>query len=113
MKKLLAFAPIAALLVFPLLAGAQVTQTTSFVQASDIQGVFRIANKVAQWFMTIVIAISIIFFVMAGFLYVTSGGKEENLKSAKNYLLYGIIGVGVALLAGAIQVVVVNLISTT
>lgn len=110
MKKFLVLIPVAALLIFPLFAGAQITQEQTFISASGINDVFTIVNRIARWFMTIVVAISVIFFVMAGFLYVTSGGKEDSLKSAKNYLLYGIIGIGVALLAGAIQVIVVTLV---
>ena len=115
MKKLFIILPVVALLVTPLFVSAQITNTsiTFISNVSTINDVYRVANSIARWFMTIVIAVSVIFFVMAGFLYVTSGGKEDNLKSAKNYLLYGIIGVGVALHAGGIQVVIVNIFSTT
>ena len=113
MKKFLVLIPILLFVALPFFAAAQINSTQTFVQnVTDLGSALTIVNKVAKWFMTIVIAISVIFFVFAGFLYVTSGGKEEKVKDAKNYLLYGIIGIAVSLLAGAITIVVVNLINS-
>jgi len=114
MKKFLVLIPVLALVALPLFAAAQINTTQTFVEnVTDLGAALNIINKVARWFMTIVVAISVIFFVFAGFLYVTSGGKEDKVKDAKNYLLYGIIGIAVALLAGAITIVVANLIGTS
>ena len=114
MKKLSILIPIVVILALPLVVGAQITQEQTFVSGvSNISQVLGIINNISVWFMSIVVGVSVFFFVMAGFLYVTSGGAEEKLKSAKNYLIYGIVGVIVALLAGAILVVVQNLVSST
>ena len=56
----------------------------------------------AHWFELIVIAIGVIFLIMGGFTYITAGGSEDSVKSAKNYLTYGILGIVIALSAEAI-----------
>lgn len=43
--------------------------------------------------------IAVIMIIVAGLRYVTSGGKEENIKTAKNTILYAIIGLIIVALA--------------
>src|SRR6185295_13923407 len=41
--------------------------------------------------------LAVIMFVWAGILFLTSGAKPENLGKAKNALLWGVVGVAIAL----------------
>lgn len=45
---------------------------------------------------------AVIMIIIAGFRYITSGGKQESVAAAKNGLLYAIIGLVVAALAQVI-----------
>lgn len=47
-------------------------------------------------------AISVIMIIFGGFKYVTSGGDSNGVTSAKNTILYAVIGLIVAVLAFAI-----------
>ena len=47
-------------------------------------------------------AICVIVIIVGGFRYVTSNGNSESVKSAKNIILYAVIGLVVALAAYAI-----------
>lgn len=47
-------------------------------------------------------AISVIAIVMAGFMYVTSGGEPEKTKKAKNTIIYALVAIVLAVLANAI-----------
>ncbi len=47
-------------------------------------------------------AISVIMLVVGGFKFVTSGGSPEQVKSAKNTIMYSIVGVVVAIVAYAV-----------
>jgi hypothetical protein len=53
-------------------------------------------------------AIAVIMIIIGGFRYITSGGKEEGVKSAKNTILYAIIGLVVVGLAQIIVHFVLN-----
>lgn len=60
----------------------------------------------------IVMAVPIVvfFLIYAGFLYVTAGGKPEQIKQASQSLMYGIIGGVIIVGAFAILEIVVNLV---
>lgn len=47
-------------------------------------------------------AISVIVIVLAGFMYVTSGGEPEKTKKAKNTIIYALVAIVLAVLANAI-----------
>jgi hypothetical protein len=51
---------------------------------------------------------SVIFIIVGGFRYAMSSGDSNNIKGAKDTILYAIIGLGVALFAQAIIVFVLN-----
>jgi cytochrome bd-type quinol oxidase subunit 2 len=56
--------------------------------------------------------IAVIMIIVAGLRYVTSGGKEEGVKNAKNTILYAIIGLVVVALAQLIVHFVLNKTTT-
>ena len=43
--------------------------------------------------------IAVIMIILAGFRYVTSGGKQESIASAKNTILYAVVGLVIVALA--------------
>lgn len=47
-------------------------------------------------------AVAVIMIIIGGFKYVTSNGDSNNIQSAKNTILYAIIGIIVAIMAYAI-----------
>ncbi|MCL2094672.1 hypothetical protein FWH13_00965 [Candidatus Saccharibacteria bacterium] len=57
--------------------------------------------------------LSVIFIIVGGIRYITSGGDAEKVKKAKNTILYACIGLAVAILAGAIALFIANTASTT
>lgn len=89
MKKVFAFVSVFAIVMsLASVASAQFGGTATFVTGiTGIGGVQSVLEKISTWFLTIVIALSVLFFVYAGFLYVTSGGDDDKVKNAKNFLL--------------------------
>ncbi len=64
----------------------------------DGTGVLGIARKIMKWLLTLVGIIAIIAFVIAGILYLTAAGDEDQIGRAKKAMINSIIGVIVALL---------------
>lgn len=62
-------------------------------QAEDI------AKRIINTFLFVIGALSVIMIIHSGLKYVTSRGDAEQVKSAKNTLLYAVIGLIVALLS--------------
>lgn len=66
---------------------------------TNVQGV---VNSGVQMFLWVIGVASVIMIVVAGILYVTSAGDPGKTKTAKDAVLYAVIGLGVALLGSAI-----------
>ncbi|HYH75069.1 MAG TPA: pilin [Candidatus Saccharimonadales bacterium] len=63
------------------------------------QGIEDIVTTVINIFSVIVGIVSVIMIIYGGFRYVTSGGDSGNVSSAKNTIIYAVIGLVVVALA--------------
>jgi len=65
----------------------------------DTGGVDNLLNTIVQILSLVVGVAAIIMIIVAGFKYITSGGDAGKISSAKNTLIYALVGVAVAALA--------------
>lgn len=65
---------------------------------SDLASIFR---TVANIMLFLVGAVAVIMLIVGGFRYVTSNGDQNSVTSAKNTIMYALIGIIVAFLAFA------------
>jgi len=77
------------------------------VPTLDVPGVIDIIFSIL-W--PITVAFFIIMFVLAAFLFATAQGDAEKVKSARAAVIWGIVGVFVALVAFSIVFIVRNLL---
>jgi hypothetical protein len=89
----------------------QVTCGTEFEQNTGGQGctpsssgknLVDVITDVINIFSWIVGAVSVIMIIYGGFRYITSAGNDANVTSAKNTILYAIIGLVIVALAQVI-----------
>jgi len=66
------------------------TCTTQETDGTD--GVNKIVNLVITIFSWLVGVVSVVMIIVGGFKYVTSGGESAGVTSAKNTILYAIVG---------------------
>lgn len=101
----IAYAGVSLALLTPALVGAQIELPagTNLPQAS----IFSIITGVMQWLLAAVGIFGVIGFAIAGILYLTSAGNDERMTTAKNAMIYSIIGIIVAL-AGLVALVAVQ-----
>ena len=69
---------------------------------SDKTEATDIVKRLINTFLFVIGMLAVIMVIHSGFKYVTSRGDAEGVKSAKNTLLYAVIGLVVALMAYAI-----------
>ena len=67
--------------------------------ATNVTNIVKLTINIFSWIIGVVAVFAIIF---GGFKYITSGGDSSGVTSAKNTILYAVIGLIVALLAYAI-----------
>src|SRR5689334_5232328 len=78
-------------------------------QQADLFGPSGIFKTITNVLLFIIGAISVIMLIIGGIRYTTSGGDSSAVTSAKNTILYAIVGIVVAILAYA----VVNFVITS
>jgi hypothetical protein len=72
-----------------------------------------ILNTVINIFSIVVGAVSVIMIIVGGFKYITSGGSDQNVESAKNTIIYALVGLVIVVLAQVIVHYVINRISNS
>ena len=60
-------------------------------------------STMGNWVFAVLLAISIIFIVVAAFEFVTGQGNAEKMTAARQKLIYAALGIGIALLATGID----------
>ncbi len=67
-------------------------------------------ETITDWFFTIVMALAVIFIILAAFYFLTAAGNPEALTKARQMLIYALIGIAVALLARGLRFVIENIL---
>jgi mannose/fructose/N-acetylgalactosamine-specific phosphotransferase system component IIB len=93
---------------------ADVLMLVAFVVAallcskSDGSGVFTVIKQVIQVMLVVAGIIAVIMIIVGGIKYTTSNGDQAHVKSAKDTILYSVIGLVVAIISYAIVTYVVT-----
>jgi hypothetical protein len=68
-------------------------------------------NNIMNWFFVIVLIVAVIFLLWAGFLFITAGGDPDKVNTARQNVMYAMVGVAVAVLAKGIVSLVQGLVA--
>ncbi len=98
-KKIALFLPLIIMVALPLVGFAQPAEAP----ITDIAGVESLLNRILNIVFVIFFIIAVLFIILAAFGYLTAGGDDEKVKSAKQKLIYAIVAIVVALLATGID----------
>jgi len=106
-----------AIYLSPLMAFAQIPDisdntigTTELKDTYDLQRLLDTGNSLVTIFVSIIITLSVLFIIWGGFSFITAGGDETKLTTARNRVLYGVIGIAIIILAGAIFAFVASIL---
>lgn len=94
-------------LVLTPVALAQVTG----VGPTSPTAIVTLVENIAGWFQAIVLVIGIIMIIAAGLIWMTAGGDEEKMGRARRMLVYGLVGIAVAIVAYVAETFITNLLS--
>jgi len=90
-----------------LLAPVAVFAQSKIETACDV---IKLVDLVSSWFGIFVFTVAIMTILYAGLLFMIGGGNEETLKKAKRVLIWGLVGIAVALFARGAVAFVQNII---
>ncbi len=111
MKKFLLSLAAISVLSLPLI-GLAASATVSPVMITTTDQLTNLINNIGTWIFGIVIAIAIIFFVLAGFYFITAQGDPAKVGKAREMITYAIVGVVVAILAKGIPLLLANILKS-
>lgn len=107
MKKLLTVLILAGLLVVPVtLVRAQLPDQPIDPTFGDWAGFIAAVTSVTNMIFAFVIIVAVLLLIYAGFMFITAAGDQDKTATAQKALTYAAVGVGVALLARVIPVIV-------
>ncbi len=92
-----------------LCGGANLSLSTGDCAGTDTTGQLNdLIHKIVNIFSLVVGVVAVIMIVIGGFRYITSNGDSNNISSAKNTIMYAIIGLVIVALAQFIVQFVLN-----
>jgi len=100
------------IMLLPTVAGAQQIGVGVNPVIDDISDVVGILERIFNWMFAIFLIIAAIFIMLAAFNYLTAGGDEEKLSTAKKQFIYAIVAIVIAFLATSVQFVVDNFLNS-
>jgi len=107
-RKLITLSNVAILLVLPVAALA--FNPGGVPNAAPNLTINQLVDVVFSILWPIVVAFAIIMFILAAFLFMTAQGDPVKLQQARSAVIWGVVGVAVALLAFSIPFVIRNTI---
>jgi preprotein translocase subunit SecG len=112
MKNLIKKALTGIMILTPALAFGQFSGVnTPKTNITSLTGVEGVISKIVNWITGLFFVAAILYIFYAAYLFLTSGGDEEKIKTAKTQLLYSIIAIAVALLAGTMRYIVASILA--
>ncbi len=97
-------------LLLPLLVLAQPGMTNPVSPIRDLAGITRVIITLVNWITGMFFVAAILSLFYAAYLYLGAEGAEERVTSAKSQLIYSIVAITVALLAGSIRFIVESIL---
>ncbi len=88
------------LALMPLAGAATFSPPPSEIKTGN--QVINAVNNVAGFLFQIFIALAVVFIIIAALFYLTAAGNQTQLDRAKNVLIYSIVAIVIALIAGGI-----------
>ena len=113
-KIALSLLPIVSLVIMPMVAVAQVPHDPfagSDAPIQEISDVNAVIETIYNWVVGVFWVVSAGFLIWAAMLYATARGGEEQVKKAKNVLIYALVGIAVAVAATGMRSFITNLLS--
>ena len=100
MKKTILISVVLGCLVLPLIVGAvalPVEQTDPSTLSFE-----KMIDRLADWLLGILLSVAVIFLIIAGFFFVTARGDTDKVTTARNFVLYALVGVAVGVASYAL-----------
>ena len=80
---------------------------SSIRSIGDVQ---RVLESIVGWAQIFFYIVATLFIILAAFSYLTAGGDESKVKEAKQKIIYSLVAIGIAVIAGGVVSIVKNFV---
>jgi len=110
LSRLILVSSLIALFVLPsvIFVSAQGEEVSELLSSPD--EVVTLIETLTNWFFTILLAIAVIFIILAAWTFLTAGGNPESVTKARQMLIYALIGIAVAILAKSMPAIIKSIL---
>ena len=77
--------------------------TTTIASVADVQSTL---NAIVSKMFGLILVLGVLVIIWSAFSFLTSGGDQEKVETAKKILLYAVIAVAISILAGGIPALI-------
>ena len=88
----------------------EITGLSAATPAANVN-IGNVTNQIVGWLFGLLLVLAAAFILYAAFLFLTSGGNEEKVTTAKRFLVYAVVAIGVAALSRGIVAIVRDLLN--
>lgn len=92
--------------IIPIPSDSQSTGLNILNPLGETSDISTLASNIIKFLIILAIPITAILVVYAGYLYITSAGNEEKVKTAQKALIWAIVGFAVVLIASSIPAII-------
>lgn len=110
MREKFAVALLLLFIAIPVITYADITTPGEYAGEFTVDSVLRIVGWAAQWFFGLAMGIGVIMIIAAGVVWMTAAGNADRIGTARKMLIWGLIGIAVALLAWTAQGFIENIL---
>jgi cytochrome bd-type quinol oxidase subunit 2 len=111
-KNVLSLALLITVFGLPLMVGAQFAVDPGTTNLSD-DNMETVLENILNTFLALIAILTVLGLVISGVMFITAGGSNERLDSAKAWLTYSIVGLVVALIGYIVVKFVASLLGAT
>lgn len=76
----------------------------------DFGDIEEIIDNVTTFLWILLVAVTIVFFLLAGFKYLTAGGNPEAVRAANKMVVYGMIALAIGFIARGVPFLVSSIV---
>ena len=95
----------------PIPSGSQSTDLNILNPLGGTSDITTLVKNIINFLIILAVPITAILIVYAGFLYITSAGNDEKVKTAQKALIWAIIGFAIILVASSVPTIIEKFLS--
>ena len=113
MKKILLTAVLISLLIVPAVNVLAANTTGGAAESPPANlDVMVVLERIVDWLFTILLVVAAIFIIIAAYYFVTASGNPETVSKARNFVMYALIGIAVAVASRGLVALVRTIVGT-